>query len=120
MALQLQLRKVIQTLFGLDMIIGMVSKTIDGGTTWTNVNTGIPARFITDIAIDPNNSNNVVISLGGYLSTNIYYTSNSGTSWTLISGTYPYNVPAVQINSVTFNPYNSNWIYVGTDLGVLC
>jgi photosystem II stability/assembly factor-like uncharacterized protein len=97
---------------------GIVSKTTDGGSTWTNVNTGLPARYVTDIAIATDNSNSVVVTLGGCTSSNIYYSSNGGTSWTLISGTSPKNIPAIQINTVSFNPYNSSWIYVGTDAGV--
>ena len=98
---------------------GTISVTTNAGSTWVNVNTGLPAIYVTSIAIAPDNPNSVVVTFGGSTtSNNIYYTSNGGTSWTKISGTSPYNIPAIQINTVTFNPYNSNWIYIGTDAGV--
>jgi len=100
---------------------GHVAYTSNAGATWTQVDNngiGIPNRFITDIAIAPTNNSKVVVTTGGYNADNVWYTDDSGATWSDISGTAPNNLPSIQVNTVRFHPNNSNWIYVGTDLGV--
>lgn len=90
--------------------------------TWTRVdNNGSPAlpnRYVTDIAINPFNHNEVFVTFGGYQSNSVWFTSNSGTSWEQRTGTAPDNLPAIQVNTVRFHYATSNWVYIGTDLGV--
>ena len=100
---------------------GNVYKTVNGtsGTpTWTRVDTGIPDRWISDIAINPFNSDEVFITLSGYFSDDVWFTSDGGNNWVQRTGTAPYNLPEVSVNTIRFHPLNSNWVYVGTDLGV--
>jgi photosystem II stability/assembly factor-like uncharacterized protein len=100
---------------------GHVALTTNTGTNWDRVDnngTGIPDRYITDIAINPNNSNQVVVTTGGYNADNVWYTPDAGQTWENISGTAPNNLPSIQVNTIRFHPSNSNWIYVGTDIGV--
>lgn len=102
---------------------GRVEKSsFDGANyNWTRLDengVGLPDRYVTDIAINPNNSNQVFITLGGYNNDNVWYTDDGGTTWINRSGTAPNNLPALQVNTVRFHPSNSNWVYIGTDLGV--
>lgn len=97
---------------------GSLDKTTNGGADWTST-LGPRSRFVTDIAIDAFNANHVVVTYGGYELDTIWETTNGGTNWAQIRGTTPYNIPAIQINAVSFHPLNSDWIFVGTDLGVL-
>jgi len=100
---------------------GRVSKSTDGGSSWTDVDgngVGLPNRWITDIAVSPTNDDDVFVVLAGYEIDNVWYSSNGGSSWTNRSGTPPYDLPALQVNTVTFHPVNTNWVYIGTDLGI--
>jgi photosystem II stability/assembly factor-like uncharacterized protein len=91
--------------------------TATGDTTWTNINNGLPSFFITDIVVNPNNSDEVYITYSGYDSIHkIYYTDNGGMSWTNISG----SLPAIPINCMAYhdNGSNNDPLYIGTDIGV--
>lgn len=91
------------------------------GATFTNLTkVPLPNRYVTDIALDPNNSQRAVITFSGF-NTNtpgtpghVFLTTNRGQNWFDISG----NLPDVPVNSAAINPTNFNTIYIGTDLGV--
>ncbi len=103
---------------------GSVYKTANGtvaAPTWTQVDdnaTALPNRWVADIAINPANNNEVYVTFGGYEVDNVWYTANGGTSWTQRTGTAPFDLPALPVNTIRVNNSNSNWIYIGTDLGV--
>jgi hypothetical protein len=100
---------------------GNVALTTNTGTDWTRVDLndgGLPNRFVTDIAINPNNSNEVFVTFGGYYNNNVWYTPDAGVSWENRSGSAPYNLPSLQVNTVRYHPSKSDWVYVGTDLGI--
>ena len=103
---------------------GNVKVTTDAGVatpTWTDVDDGatpLPDRYVTDIAINPINSNEVYVTFGEYQADNVWFTSDGGTNWFNRSGTAPNDLPALQVNTVRVHPRNSNYIYIGTDLGV--
>lgn len=95
----------------------------DGNLFWRSQNegysfvgrsAGLPAgRAITDIAVNPNNADVVVVTLGGFTpGQKLYYSINGGTTWQNLSGTLP-NIP---INCAAINTNGD--IYIGTDLGV--
>lgn len=100
---------------------GLVSKSTNTGGSWTNVSvgSGIPGSFVTSIAINPQNSNEVFVSVGGFQTNTLWFTADGGSTWTQRRGTSPTWIPPIQINSVAIHPNNPNWIYVGTDLGIL-
>lgn len=87
------------------------------GTNWTTVSgtTGWPASFgtITDIAVRPNDADEVWITTTGNNGANrVLYSSNAGASWVNFTGTLP-NVPVYAI------AYTSDGdAYAGTELGV--
>ncbi|MFI5253382.1 MAG: WD40/YVTN/BNR-like repeat-containing protein [Bacteroidota bacterium] len=99
---------------------GTVSRTLDGGSTWTDVNTNAMPLFttVTSVAINPYNSNEVFVTFGQYSTGRVWMTSDTGITWFNRSGTGSFSLPAIQINSITYHPQNDNWIYVGTDLGI--
>lgn len=92
------------------------------GGVWsaaTVITGNLPAMSnITELAVDPNNSSHVLISVGGYTATRkVYETFNANIAtptWNSIVGVLP-NVP---INCITMDDDASNTIYVGTDIGV--
>lgn len=91
-------------------------KSNDRGGTWTNLSSNTPGgNTITTIAVDPTNSDHVLISKSGYSSNNkVHESFDGGQNWNSISLGLP-NVPA---NCVVFENNPEHSIYVGTDLGV--
>ena len=98
----------------------MVSTNSLGGTPiWDSVNTAaMPRRYVTDICISPNNSQEVYVTYGGFNADNVWFTSDGGSTWENRSGIAPYDLPAIQVNTVRVHQRNSNWVYIGTDIGV--
>lgn len=91
------------------------------GATFTDVTKGpLPNRFVSEIAVDPNNQQRAVVVYSGFdVNTpttpgHVFLTTNLGQSWTNISG----NLPDVPVTSVAINTSDPNIIYIGTDLGV--
>jgi len=101
---------------------GEVAYTDNAGGLWTKVDdngaTPLPDRWITDIAVNPDNQSEIFVTFAGYNDDNVWYTTNSGQSWNRATGDVPFDLPAVQVNTVRYHPSNTNWIYIGTDLGV--
>jgi len=95
-----------------------VWRTLDGGTTWTDISSGLPNRYVTSIHASPNVSGNLYISFSGYRmndnTPHIYKSTNNGTTWTSIQG----DLPNFAVNDILVYPGNENNITVGTDAGV--
>jgi hypothetical protein len=99
---------------------GVIEKTSNGGTTWSgniapNVIPDNP--FVTDISISPVDQNRVAISFGGYNNNNIYFslTAQSNNPSYFNAST----AVGVQINALEWHPTDDDWLYAGTDLGVI-
>jgi photosystem II stability/assembly factor-like uncharacterized protein len=101
---------------------GEVAFTDNQGGNWAKVDdngaTPLPDRWITDIAANPDNQDEIFVTFAGYNDDNVWYTTNCGQTWSRATGNAPFDLPAVQVNTVRYHPANSNWIYIGTDLGV--
>ncbi len=73
---------------------------------------------ITELAVDPDNPNHVVLCVGGYTATQkVYETFNANVAsptWNPIVR----NLPNVPVNCVAINNDAANSIYIGTDIGV--
>lgn len=99
---------------------GSLARTSNGGLSWTTVTpNGRPASAVTSIAINPFNTSEVFVTYGGYTTGQVFLTTDNGSTWLNRSGTPPNTIPSIQVNSIVYHPSNDNWIYVGTDLGVL-
>jgi len=87
--------------------------------TWTTLGIGLPDNFITDIAVNPNDADHIIVTMGSYISGEKVYESTDGGdnySWTNISGSLP-NVPII---SIGYHDDGSGLdrMYIGTDIGV--
>ena len=78
-------------------------------TTQANGGTGV----LRSIRINPNNTSSVLI---GAATAGIWHTSNSGDTYSLVSG----NVPEVEwVNEIIFSQSNPSIVYANTDIGVV-
>lgn len=89
-------------------------RSINGGTTFTNIKSSLPDRFVMDFAISPTNDDSVWIVLGGFSTPHVFVTGNGGVSWT----SKDFSLPDVPHNAILLDPVRPNTIYVGNDLGI--
>lgn len=93
--------------------VSYIYRSVDAGVTWVYI--GEPGDKIIDMETDPNTTGTVYAVRGTYTpGKQVYKSTNSGTSWINITG----DLPAIPVNTITLDKFNSNHIYVGTDLGV--
>jgi uncharacterized repeat protein (TIGR01451 family) len=88
--------------------------------TWRRADNGtLPARPVTQFAVDRSNWRTAYISYAGYDAAtknkpgHVFVTFNGGQSWKNVSG----NLPDTPVNSVVLDPSYPNTLYVGTDVG---
>lgn len=94
---------------------GSISLSKDGGTTFSTVSTGLPARFIQHIDVDPADSLHAMIVIGaGAPGNHVFVTSNGGTSWTNLTA----NLPDISMNAGVMIPGQTNHMFVASDIGV--
>lgn len=98
---------------------GRAMVSTDGGRSWSDsrnglpAHTGFPQNFITSITVDPANSAVAYITLSGFGSPHIFKTTNTGASWTSVSG----NLPDIPVNALLIDPLDRNTLFAGTDIG---
>ncbi len=101
---------------------GTLSRSTDNGVSWVDLDGGatpLPDRIVTDIAINPSNTNEVWVTFGGFSASNVWFTSDGGSTWSVRSGSGSTGLPAVAVETIVIHPSNRSWIYAGTALGVL-
>lgn len=107
-----------QIIYALKTGTNAVSKSTNGGTSFTAVSTGLPTNGQpTWVAVSNTDPDVVFVSYSGYTATSkVYKSINGGTSWTNISTGLP-NIP---VNCIVYENGSAggDGIYVGTDLGV--
>jgi hypothetical protein len=91
----------------------------NGAWTRTVITGNLPVGTnITRLAVDPNNANAVVLSVGGYTDgRKVFFSTNANNAnptWNNISR----NLPNVPINTVIMAADAANTIYLGSDIGV--
>ncbi len=97
---------------------GRMWRTTNTGTSWTEITTGLPNRWITRVTVDPTDANLAYVTLSGYRNgeniAHVYKTVNGGSTWTDISG----DLPDAPVNDLVLHPQDRNTLFVGTDVGV--
>lgn len=97
---------------------GRVTMTPDGGSTWTDIPTPQPDKWVSRIVASRWDEGTVYCSQSGYReddwSAYLWKSTDYGKTWTSIVG----NLPNETINVVREDPKNKNILYVGTDMGV--
>ncbi len=97
---------------------GNVHVTTDSGSSWTEIDAGLPLRYVTRVAVDPFDDAVGYVTFSGYRIDDplphVFRTTNHGASWTDISG----NLPDAPVNDIVVDPADTNRLFVGTDTGV--
>ncbi|MFQ5649527.1 MAG: FlgD immunoglobulin-like domain containing protein [bacterium] len=97
---------------------GNVWVTQDGGQNWRNISADLPVRWITRVAVDPEDGRIAYVTLSGFrrdgFLPHIFRTENGGESWQDISS----NLPEVPLNDVIVDPEMRSTLYVASDVGV--
>lgn len=91
-----------------------VFRSVNGGTSWTNITSSLPNRYPTRLVTNPYKASEVYITFGGFGTGHVYKSSDAGNTWVNITN----NLPDVPTQSVFSDPVYPNNIYVGNDLGV--
>jgi photosystem II stability/assembly factor-like uncharacterized protein len=81
---------------------------------WTDASLGIPRRWVTRIAVRPDNHLVAYATVSGYGAGHVFKTTNGGGQWLNISG----NLPDLPANAVIVSPSQPNAVFVATDFGV--
>ncbi len=105
---------------------GEVFKTTNGtaaSPAWTTVDDNgatnpIPNRYVTRILIDPDDSDTVYLSLGGFSPGNLGKSVDGGVTWADLTGAGPTGLPDVPIRGIARHPTQPQWLYVGTEVGL--
>jgi len=96
---------------------GNVHITTDAGGNWTDISAGLPKRYITSLAVSPNDDQIAYVTLSGYTTLDytphVYKTMDGGQNWTDVSG----NLPSIPVNDIIVHP-TDNLLFVATDLNV--
>ena len=102
---------------------GQVYCTINGtagSPTWTKVTALTPARMVLRIMVDPANSNRVFVTYGGYNAGNVTELTDASQvckAAPTLTDRHA-NLPQAPVRSIVRHPTNTNWLYVGTEVGV--
>jgi len=103
---------------------GLVHLSTDAQTaaipSWTRVGKSkLPARPVTQIAVDPSNYRIAYVAYAGFNAAtpnrpgHLFRTFDGGDSWADITG----NLPDSPVNSIILDPSYPNTLYAGTDVG---
>ncbi len=96
-----------------------VSKTTNGGTTWTNITGTLPVGTanIRNITISNTDPLKVWVVFSGYnAATKVFKTTDGGATWTNVFST---GLPNIPINTIIYRNNSANdEVYIGADIGV--
>ena len=98
---------------------GELYRSVNGRSTsptWTRmgIGSGLPSRRVQRITIDADNPNRVIVAFTGFVANNVWQTLNGGTTWASITG----NLPNAPVFDVKRHPFNPQWLYAATSVGV--
>lgn len=98
---------------------GQVHVTKDGGATWRDVGSGLPAdRWVTRVTPSRVERDRCYVSFSGYrdddIAAYVFVTEDLGATWRSIAN----GLPAEAVNVIREDPKNADILWVGTDRGV--
>ena len=82
--------------------------------TVTTIRTGTAGTSVSCVAVDPANESHLLATYSNYGITNVYETSNGGTTWTAQDGT----LPDMPVRWALFDPRGTTKALLATEMGV--
>lgn len=90
----------------------------DNGSSWNDVSSGLPQRWVTRVVVDPSDENVVYVTFNGLkwrdAQPHVFRSTNKGQSWSDISS----NLPDAPVNAFAVDNNFSNRLYLGNDVGM--
>jgi hypothetical protein len=90
----------------------------NGGSSWSRVDGSLPDRWITRVAVDPNDATVSYVTISGFRwdepLPHVFRSTDFGASWSDISN----GLPEAPVNDIVIDPQSSSTLYVATDFGV--
>jgi photosystem II stability/assembly factor-like uncharacterized protein len=99
----------------------ILQRSANSGSTWTTISSGLPStQLITGIAVDPQDANQVWVTLDQFVAgQKVYYTANAAATtviWNNITGTLPNTVMNCIVTDDGLG--TDDVLYIGSDIGV--
>ena len=92
---------------------GRVHRTLDGGSTFTEITDSLPDRYPGDMTVDPTNQATVYITMSGFGTSHVFKSTDYGSTWIDIDRGI---LPDVPTTAVVVDPLFPNHVYVGNDI----
>lgn len=96
---------------------GNVWSSIDGGSNYTNISTGLPDRWVTRVQASPTTPNEVYVTFSGYRfgedDGHVFMSTDNGATWDDLSN----NIPDIPVSDIEVDGFDN--LYLATDVGVL-
>lgn len=97
---------------------GRIWRTEDGGGEWTEINRGVPVKWVAELVASRHDPATVYMAQNGKRDDDftpyLWKSTDYGARWTSIVN----NLPSGPVNVIKEDPKNPDVLYVGTDLGV--
>ena len=88
--------------------------TPNTGADWYEITKGLPAAYVGDICIDPDNAREIYLGLSTWDHDSLWRSRDAGGHWTDITD----NLPPVPVHSLVLHPHHPHTIYAATEVGV--
>jgi photosystem II stability/assembly factor-like uncharacterized protein len=85
-------------------------KSLDGGASWTSINSGLTSAVVRAVAINPQVSSTLYIGTAG----GVFASTNGGATWTLASS----GLGNLNVSALVVDPQTPTIVYAGTAAGV--
>jgi hypothetical protein len=96
------------------------SNALAANPTWTEIDPGnqVPNSFITRILIDRNNATHALVACSGFVTDNLWRTTDNGATFTDVTGAGLTALPSAPILGIAQHPTLNGRYYVATEVGV--
>lgn len=91
------------------------AKSTDAGTSWTQINSGLPSLRLNYIYMDPSNPDTLYGTVWTDQGAEVYKTTDRGSSWTKLQGDATVN----NFYNLKVSPFNSNTLIGGMSGGIV-
>jgi photosystem II stability/assembly factor-like uncharacterized protein len=97
---------------------GRLHVTKNSGQDWKEITDGLPELFVSRVVASRHDEGTVYVTLNGKRHNDfqvyVYRSTDYGNNWEDISG----GIPGGPVNVIADDPYTTNVLYVGTDMGI--